>query len=61
MLFRSEYEFILAAGDDTTDEDMFDVLPHEAITIKVGKPSEKSRYTIKDQGELLKLLGSLVR
>lgn len=57
----SGYEFILAAGDDTTDEDMFDVLPREAITIKVGKPSEKSRYTIKDHGELLKLLGSLVR
>ncbi len=57
----SDYEFIFAAGDDTTDEDMFDVLPREAITIKVGKPSDKSRYTIKDQEELIELLGSLVR
>jgi len=57
----SEYEFILAAGDDTTDEDMFDVLPREAITIKVGNPSEKSRYTIENYGEVLRLLRSLVK
>jgi trehalose 6-phosphate synthase/phosphatase len=56
----SEYEFILAGGDDTTDEDMFDVLPREAVTIKVGKPSEKSRYTIENYGEFLKLLRSLI-
>jgi trehalose 6-phosphate synthase/phosphatase len=57
----SEYDFILAAGDDTTDEDMFDALPREAITIKVGKPSDKSRYTIANNLELIKLLRSLIK
>jgi trehalose 6-phosphate synthase/phosphatase len=57
----SEYDFILAAGDDTTDEDMFDALPREAFTIKVGKPSDKSRYTIANSVELVKLLKSLIK
>jgi trehalose 6-phosphate synthase/phosphatase len=57
----SDYDFILAAGDDTTDEDMFEVLQGEAVTIKVGKPSEKSRYTIQSSEELLKLLRTLIK
>lgn len=57
----SDYGFILAAGDDTTDEDMFEVLQGEAVTIKVGKPSEKSRYTVQNSGELLKLLRTLIK
>ncbi|OQB84549.1 MAG: Trehalose-phosphate synthase [Planctomycetes bacterium ADurb.Bin126] len=56
-----EYDFILAAGDDTTDEDMFAILPREAVTIKVGTPSEYSRYTIDNNGELLKLLRLLIK
>ncbi len=56
-----EYEFIFAAGDDTTDEDMFEALPDSSVTIKVGKPSEKSRYTIENYEELLRLLRSLTR
>jgi len=55
------YDFILAAGDDTTDEDMFDVLPKSAITIKIGKPSEKARFTITDSGRFVKFLGSLLK
>jgi len=57
----NEYEFIFAAGDDTTDEDMFEALPRSSVTIKVGKPSDKSRYTIENYEELLKLLRSLTR
>ncbi|MBE0676051.1 MAG: bifunctional alpha,alpha-trehalose-phosphate synthase (UDP-forming)/trehalose-phosphatase [Bacteroidales bacterium] len=57
----SNYDFILAGGDDTTDEDMFDVLPKEAVTVKVGKPSEKSKYTIRDNSEFIKLLRSLIK
>jgi trehalose 6-phosphate synthase/phosphatase len=30
------YDFILAIGDDTSDEDMFKALPQDAITIRVG-------------------------
>lgn len=56
-----DYDFILAAGDDTTDEDMFDALPDGAVTIKVGKPSEKSRYTVLNSGELIRLLSSFLK
>jgi trehalose 6-phosphate synthase/phosphatase len=55
------YDFILAAGDDTTDEDMFDALPEGAVTIKVGKPSEKSRYTVLNSSELNRLLNSFLK
>ncbi len=57
----SDYDFILAAGDDTTDEDMFEVLQGEAVTIRVGRHSDKSRYTIHNSGELLKLLRALIK
>jgi trehalose 6-phosphate synthase/phosphatase len=56
----SKYDFILAAGDDTTDEDMFDALPKHAITIKVGEPSEKAKYTLTSSEDFVKFLKLLV-
>jgi trehalose 6-phosphate synthase/phosphatase len=57
----SDFDFILAAGDDTTDEDMFDALPGNAVTIKIGKPSEKARYTVATSRDFVKFLGQLFR
>ncbi len=56
----SNYDFILAAGDDTTDEDMFDALPRNAITFKIGDASQKAKYTIRDTDNFLKFLRLLV-
>lgn len=43
----SEFDFILAIGDDKTDEDMFDALnPYGAETIKVGKSSSNALYRL---------------
>jgi trehalose 6-phosphate synthase/phosphatase len=56
-----EFDFILAAGDDTTDEDMFDALPGNAVTVKIGKPSEKARYTMTNSGDFIKFLHQLFR
>ena len=42
-----KWDFILAIGDDITDEDMFDVLPGYAISIKIGQFSENARYYLK--------------
>ncbi len=53
------YDFILAIGDDYTDEDMFKVLPHEAITIKVGEISTLAKYNIKSPQQVIKLLEKL--
>jgi len=54
------YEFILAAGDDTTDEDMFEALPDQAFTIKIGQPSGKARFTLPGPADLINLLKQLV-
>jgi trehalose 6-phosphate synthase/phosphatase len=32
----NQFDFIVAIGDDYTDEDIFTNLPNDAITIKVG-------------------------
>ncbi len=37
-LSETPYDFILACGDDWTDEDMFQALPEETVTIKIGGP-----------------------
>jgi trehalose 6-phosphate synthase/phosphatase len=41
---ESEYDFIMAIGDDHTDEDIFKALPADAITIKVGSHISAASY-----------------
>jgi trehalose 6-phosphate synthase/phosphatase len=41
-----KYDFILAAGDDWTDEDMFKEMPHDAYTIKIGASPSIAKYNI---------------
>ena len=36
LLALAAYDFILAIGDDKTDEDLFRALPEQALTIKIG-------------------------
>jgi trehalose 6-phosphate synthase/phosphatase len=42
----SSYEFVLAVGDDWTDEFTFEAMPEEAYTIKVGAKATKASYYI---------------
>jgi trehalose 6-phosphate synthase/phosphatase len=53
-------EFVLALGDDYTDEDMFLSLPAYAFTIKVGPGRTNARYRLNTVDEVLKLLKKLV-
>ena len=39
LLRQERYDFILALGDDTTDDDMFAALPPRALSVKVGNAS----------------------
>lgn len=55
------FNFILAAGDDKTDESMFIALPAEAYTIRVGLTPSLARYNAPDCSFLLKLLKALVK
>lgn len=59
LLRQERYDFILAVGDDTTDDDMFRALPHAAVTIKVGAASDHARYNIPRQADVLPLLEML--
>lgn len=59
LLGEHSYDFVMAMGDDVTDEDMFRVLPAEAVTIHVGDYSENARYNLGLQSEVLPLLNAL--
>ena len=46
LMEMGNYDFVMAMGDDITDEDMFHALPAEAITIKVGSISNQARFSM---------------
>jgi trehalose 6-phosphate synthase/phosphatase len=43
---NEEDDFILAAGDDWTDEDMFRIMPERAFTIKIGFSPSFAKYNL---------------
>lgn len=49
LLQNKNYDFILAIGDDRTDEDLFAVLPDSAFTIKVGSEMTMAKFNLKSQ------------
>ena len=56
-----DHDFILAMGDDTTDEDMFAALPPMAYGIKVGRGQTLASYRVKNVNEVLSLLEQITR
>ncbi len=52
-------DFILAAGDDVTDEDLFAQTPDDAWTIHVGTNHSRARYRLAGPKEMCELLGKL--
>jgi trehalose 6-phosphate synthase/phosphatase len=59
MIAEGGYDFILAIGDDKTDEDLFAVLPDWAHSIKVGGVHSHAKYNCKDVEEVHRLLSML--
>ncbi len=57
--FIENADFILAAGDDLTDEDLFEAMPEEAWTIKVGPKPSKAKWVVEDVKDMLGLLSRL--
>jgi len=60
-LQEEKWDFLLAAGDDYTDEETFAVLPKEAYSIKVGTGISKAQFNVEDTYELRSLLRQLAR
>jgi trehalose 6-phosphate synthase/phosphatase len=54
-------DFVLCAGDDFTDEDMFEVMPEGAWTIKVGPGATQAKYHINSVDDMVALLSRLAR
>ncbi len=55
-----KFDFILAVGDDTTDEDLFGAIPAKGFTIKVGCSPSRARFNLKDQSEITGLLSMFI-
>jgi trehalose 6-phosphate synthase/phosphatase len=45
-LERFEHDFVIAIGDDATDEDTFRAMPQSAFTIKVGSITSAANYNV---------------
>jgi trehalose 6-phosphate synthase/phosphatase len=60
-LEKDTYDFVLAIGDDTTDEDMFRALPTDGISIKVGSFSPAAKYRIPLQSSVIPFLSKLIQ
>lgn len=60
VLKAKDYDFVLVAGDDYTDEHMFKTVPEWAYSLKVGGGSSAARYRIKDPSTLRHWLRELI-
>ena len=58
---KKNWDFILAIGDDWTDEDLFEVLPDSAYSIKVGVGISRAKFYFTNYSEVRKLVKKLVQ
>jgi len=59
-LNKSEYDFIMAMGDDLTDEDLFRSMPESAYSLKVGSDKSQAKFIIKNCNDALDLLEEML-
>ena len=60
-LSKNSWDFILALGDDLTDEEMFKILPENAYSINVGLSSSTAKFNIKSPNDVKHLLTKLLK
>ncbi|HNR18501.1 MAG TPA: bifunctional alpha,alpha-trehalose-phosphate synthase (UDP-forming)/trehalose-phosphatase [Bacteroidia bacterium] len=56
---KRKTDFIIAIGDDATDEDLFRVMPENAHTIRVGFSPTYAKHSVAGPNDVLKLLTTL--
>ncbi len=61
LISNQSFDFILALGDDWTDEDMFKVLPETAYSIRVGMRSSHAKFNLYSHKEVIELLKELLQ
>jgi trehalose 6-phosphate synthase/phosphatase len=57
---RKTWDFILAIGDDSTDEDIFRVLPAAAWSIKVGFSASVAKFSLGSPSQVRSLLREMI-
>ncbi len=60
LIGKKHFDFILAAGDDKTDEMLFRALSDAVYTIRIGLRPTAARFNISEYGSFLQLLKKLV-
>lgn len=60
-LGKFAWDFVLAAGDDVTDEQLFASLPASAVSIKVGAQRSRATYNAASIQDIRRLLRELTR
>lgn len=60
-LNQAGWDFVLGAGDDTTDEALFVALPPDAISIKVRPGTSIAYHQVEDAESFITLLEALAR
>jgi len=60
FISKKKWDFILAIGDDQTDEDVFAALPDIAYSIKVRLGPSQAKYTIESPEDVRHLLKELI-
>jgi trehalose 6-phosphate synthase/phosphatase len=58
---KADWDFIMAIGDDRTDEDVFACLPSFAYSIRVGMNPSRARFNLRSPLAVRSLLEELVR
>jgi len=59
FLAQDKFDFILAMGDDQTDEDLFAALPEHAFSFRVGHGASRARFNLRGPAEARQLLALL--
>jgi len=59
FIAMDHYDFILAAGDDTTDEDLFSVIDKDQYSIKIGKGETLAGFYTKTSDDFRGILEAL--
>jgi trehalose 6-phosphate synthase/phosphatase len=59
-ILKNNYDFVICIGDDISDEYMFDSLPDNSFSIKVGNKNTNAKYHIQNPLEVRKLLKNLI-
>lgn len=56
---KGGWDFVLAIGDDQTDEDIFAIVPDSAYSIKVGYEPSRAKFNIDSPKEVRRLIRDL--